>query len=287
MRIPIFELNAFTDSPFSGNPAAVCPLERWLDDRTLQSIAAQNNLAETAFFVRRGAGGDRPPAYDLRWFAPACEVDLCGHATLAAAWVLFHRGGRTGDQVEFHSKSGPLTVRRDGERLELDFPARPGVPCEPPPGLLEGLGALPRETLKQRDYMAVFERAGEVRALAPRMDAIAGLDALGVIATAPGRDTDYVMRFFVPRAGIPEDPATGSVHCMLVPYWAARLGRSRLTARQLSARGGEFVCEHRGARVGIAGHVVPYLEGSIEVRTQATRAARSTVPPDPPGPAAP
>lgn len=266
MRIPIFEVDAFASALFSGNPAAVCPLERWLDDRTLQSIAAENNLAETAFFVRRGTGGEAVPAYDLRWFSPACEVDLCGHATLAAAWVLFHRGGRTGDRVEFHSKSGPLTVRRHGERLELDFPTTPGVPCEPPARLLEGLAATPRETLKARDYLAVFESEDEVLALAPRMDAIASLEALGVIATAPGRHTDYVLRFFAPRAGIPEDPATGSVHCMLVPYWATRLGRSRLTARQLSARGGEFACEHRGARVGIAGRAVLYLEGSIELR---------------------
>jgi len=267
MRIPIFELNAFTHGPFSGNPAGVCPLERWLDDRTLQAIAAQNNLAETAFFVRRGPGGAGTPAYDIRWFTPACEIDLCGHATLATAWVLFHRGGRTRDPIELHSKSGRLTVRRDGERLELDFPSTPGVPCEPPPRLLEGLASAPRETLKARDYMAVFEREDEVRALTPHMDAIASLDALGVIATAPGRDADYVMRFFAPRAGVPEDPATGSAQCMLVPYWAARLGRSRLTGRQLSARGAEFTCEHRGDRVGIAGRVVPYLEGSIEIRT--------------------
>ena len=265
MRIPIFELNAFTDAPFSGNPAGVCPLERWLDDRDLQAIAAQNNLAETAFFVPREPG-DAAPAYDIRWFAPTCEIDLCGHATLASAWLLFHRGGRIGERVEFHSRrSGPLSVRRDGERLELDFPAMPGTPCEPPPRLLEGLGATPREVLKARDYMAVFEHEDEVRALAPRMDAIASLDCLGVIATARGRDTDYVMRFFAPRAGIPEDPATGSIQCTLVPYWAARLGRVRLRGRQLSERGGEFTCELRGARVGIAGHVVPYLEGTIEI----------------------
>jgi predicted PhzF superfamily epimerase YddE/YHI9 len=265
MRIPIFEVDAFATTPFSGSPAAVCPLERWLDDRTLQAIAAENNLAETAFFVRRGSGGEAAPAYDLRWFSPACEIDLCGHATLAAAWVLFHRGGRTGERIEFHSKSGPLTVRRDGERLELDFPTSPGVPCEPPPRLLEGLAATPRETFRARDYMAVFESEDQVLALAPRMEAIASLDALGVIATAPGRDCDFVSRFFAPRAGVPEDPVTGSAHCTLIPYWAARLGRSRLHARQVSARGGELWCEHRGERVLMAGEAVQFLEGTIEI----------------------
>ncbi len=265
MRIPFFQVDAFAGALFSGNPAGVCPLERWLDDRTLQAIAAENNIAETAFFVRRAPTGTLRPAYDLRWFTPACEVDLCGHATLASAWVLFHRGGRTGDRIEFHSKSGPLAVRRDGERLELDFPATPGVSCDPPPGLLEGLGSVPRATLKGMDYLAVFETEGEIRALAPRFDAIAALGARGVIATAPGRDADYVLRFFAPAAGIPEDPATGSVHCMLVPYWAERLGRSKLRALQLSARGGEFSCEHRAPRVGIAGRAALYLEGSIEL----------------------
>ena len=265
MRIPIFQVDAFAGALFSGNPAAVCPLERWLDDRTLQSIAAENNLAETAFFVRRDSAGRSEPAYDLRWFSPVCEVDLCGHATLAAAWVLFHRGGRTGDRVEFHSKSGPLGVRRDGERLELDFPATPGVPCDPPPRLVEGLGASPREILKAGDYLAVFDSEDDIRAITPRAEAIASLDARGVIVTAPGRDADYVMRFFAPAMGISEDPATGSVHCMLVPYWAGRLGKSRLGARQLSARGAEFSCEHRGNRVGIAGRAVLYLEGTVEL----------------------
>ena len=265
MRVPIFQVDAFTSELFSGNPAAVCPLERWLDDRTLQAIAAENNLAETAFFVPRPGAAVPAADYDLRWLTPTCEVDLCGHATLAAAWVIFHRGGRKADTVRFHSRSGPLAVRRDGDRLELDFPASEGAPCEPPPRLVEGLGATPRETLRAGDYMAVFEHADQIRALEPRAEAIASLDARGVIATAPGRDADYVLRFFAPAAGIPEDPATGSVHCMLVPYWAKRLGKTRLTARQLSARGGEFACEHRGARVAIAGHAVPFLAGEIEL----------------------
>ena len=266
MRIPIFQVDAFAGALFSGNPAAVCPLERWLDDRTLQSIAAENNLAETAFFVRRETHGGGETSYDLRWFTPTIEMDLCGHATLASAWVLFHRGGRGGNRIEFHSKSGPLAVRRDGERLELDFPSTPGVPCEAPPLLIEGLGATPRETLKGGDYLAVFESEDDIRGIEPHMEAIAALDARGVIATAPGRDADYVMRFFAPAAGVPEDPATGSIQCMLIPYWAGRLGRSRLRARQLSARGAEFWCELRGSRVAIAGRAVLYLEGTIEVR---------------------
>jgi predicted PhzF superfamily epimerase YddE/YHI9 len=265
MRVPIFHIDAFTSDLFSGNPAPVCPLEGWLDDRTLQAIAAENNLAETAFFVPR-RGSDVPAAdYDLRWFTPTQEMDLCGHATLAAAWVIFHRGGRAGDSVRFHSRSGILGVRRDGDLLELDFPTSEITPCEPPPRLVEGLGAAPRETFRAGDYMAVFEHEDDIRAIEPRMEAIASLDLRGVIATAPGRTTDYVLRFFAPAAGIPEDPATGSVQCMLVPYWAKRLGKTRLTARQLSSRGAEFACEHRGARVAIAGHAVPYLTGEIEL----------------------
>lgn len=270
MRIPLFQVDAFTGALFSGNPAAVCPLERWLDDDVLQAIATENNLAETAFFVRRPEDGETGPAYDLRWFTPACEVDLCGHATIATAWVLFHRGGRGGDRIEFHSKGGVLAVRREGDLLELDFPISEGRPCAPPAALVEGLGTAPLETQRARDYMAVFASADEVRTLRPDLGPLASLDARGVIVTAPGgaaagNGPDYVLRFFGPAVGVPEDPATGSAHCTLMPYWAKRLGRARLASHQLSARGGEFVCERRGARVGIAGRAVPYLEGSIEL----------------------
>ncbi len=265
MRLPIFQVDAFTGTLFAGNPAAVCPLERWLDERTLQAIAAENNVSETAFFIPRGPSRDRLPAYDLRWFSPATEIDLCGHATLATAWVLFHRGGRASEDVTFHSKSGPLTVARRGELLELDFPVSEGAPCDAPPLLLEGLGAAPREVLAARDYLAVYGSEDEVRAIEPRFEALAGLDRRGVIVTAPGRRADYVLRFFAPGVGVAEDPATGSAHCTLAPYWSARLERPRLTAHQLSRRGAEFVCEHRGARVSIAGRAVPYLEGTIEL----------------------
>jgi PhzF family phenazine biosynthesis protein len=265
VKLPIYEVAAFARAPFSGNPAGVCPLERWLPDATLQAIAAENNLPETAFFVPRDDG------FDLRWFSPTSEINLCGHATLATAWVLFHRLGRKGERITFESKSGPLSVTRRGELLELDFPAWPAQPREAPPGLVEALGARPRELLgSSRDLVAVFASAEEVAGLRPNFEKLGAIDTFGVIATAAGNGAgkdgaDYVLRFFAPRAGIPEDPATGSAHCTLAPLWSARLGRTRLTARQLSGRGGDFACEHRGDRVGIGGAVVPYLEGSIEI----------------------
>jgi len=277
MRLPIHKLDAFTGTLFAGNPAAVCPLERWLDPGLMQKIATENNLAETAFFVPRPGKGT-PASFDIRWFSPSAEVDLCGHATLASAWVLFHRRGLASDAVAFESQSGSLAVARKripggrvaGEMLELDFPASPAVPCDTPADLVLGLGGKPRETLRSRDFLAVFESEDEVRALLPKAEALERLEARGVIATAPaqrsdGAGHDYVLRFFVPHLGILEDPATGSAHCTLAPYWAKRLGRARLGARQLSVRGAEFECEHRGARVGIAGRVVPFLEGTIEI----------------------
>jgi len=278
MRLPIHKLDAFTGTVFAGNPAAVCPLERWLDPGLMQKIATENNLAETAFFVPRPGKGT-PTAFDIRWFSPVAEVDLCGHATLASAWVLFHRRGLASDGVTFESQSGSLAVTRKrvsggrvaGEMLELDFPSSPAEPCETPADLVLGLGGKPREALRARDYLAVFETEDEVRALLPKAEALDRLEARGVIATAPaarssgGAAHDYVLRFFVPHLGVLEDPATGSAHCTLAPYWAKRLGRTRLGARQLSARGAEFECEHRGERVGIAGRVVPFLEGTIEI----------------------
>jgi predicted PhzF superfamily epimerase YddE/YHI9 len=258
-RIPIYQVDAFTGRVFAGNPAAVCPLERWLDDAAMQAIAAENNLSETAFIVREGAD------WAIRWFTPGLEVDLCGHATLAAGFVVLGRLDPARDEVAFHSRSGPLVVRRDGARLAMDFPARPPASCEWPAALEEGLGAAPREVLRARDYLAIFDTEQEVRALEPRVEHFLALDALGVIASAPGRDCDFVSRFFAPKAGVAEDPVTGSAHSTLVPYWAARLGRPRLHARQVSARGGELWCEHRGERVIMAGEAVQFLEGTIEV----------------------
>jgi PhzF family phenazine biosynthesis protein len=259
MKIPLFQVDAFTSRVFGGNPAAVCPLPLWLKDPLLQGIAAENNLSETAFLV--GGGG----RYEIRWFTPAQEVDLCGHATLAAGHVVLDLGRRPGKEVLFASRSGPLRVRRAGRRLCLDFPSRPPRPCEAPADLLAGLGARPREVLASRDYLAVFGSEGEVRALKPDMTRLVHLDRLGVIATAAGTSCDFVSRFFAPGAGIPEDPVTGSAHCTLIPFWAGRLGRKKLRARQVSERGGELFCADRGERVDIAGHAVLYMKGQIEV----------------------
>jgi predicted PhzF superfamily epimerase YddE/YHI9 len=257
VKIPIYQVDAFADRPFAGNPAAVCPLRRWIPDRLLQAIAAENNLSETAFFVPRGSG------YHLRWFTPASEVDLCGHATLATAHVLFEVLGAKGPALRFTTQSGPLMVTREGRLLVLDFPSRPPVARPAPPALIEGLRAVPRAVLFARDYLAVFRDEAEVAALRPDFDRLREVDATGIIATAPGRRVDFVSRFFAPGEGIDEDPVTGSAHCALVPYWAARLGRRRLRARQISARGGDLRCELAGDRVRIAGRAVSFLAGTI------------------------
>lgn len=259
-RLRLFQVDAFASRVFAGNPAAVVPLEAWLPDATLQSIATENNLSETAFIV--GGSGD----YRIRWMTPEDEVDLCGHATLASAWVVFHEIEKGRTEVQFRSQSGPLRVSADGDRLALDFPSRPPEPAD---GAVEAVAAAlrvrPRAVLASRDYLAVLESDDEVRALKPDMGKVAALDRMAVIATAPGRDCDFVSRFFVPSLGIPEDPVTGSAHCTLVPYWSERLGKKSLFARQVSARGGELWCEDRGERVSIAGRCVKYLEGTIEV----------------------
>lgn len=259
MRIPLHQVDAFTDKTFGGNPAAMCPLVRWLPDGLMQSIAAENNLSETAFFVQRGED------YELRWFTPAAEIDLAGHPTLATAWVIFHRLGVERDAIVFHTKRGDrLVVGREGERLAMDFPARPPAPRKIG-DVAAALGAAPAEVLAARDGFAVFARAEDVCALKPDMAKVAALDCLGLIATAPGQDCDFVSRFFAPKHNIPEDPVTGSAHCTLIPYWAQRLGKSEMFARQVSARGGEIWCRHRGERVTIAGQCAPYLEGWIDL----------------------
>jgi PhzF family phenazine biosynthesis protein len=260
MKLPVYQVDAFASAPFHGNPAAVCPLDRWLPDATMQAIAAEHNLSETAFYVPRGN------EYELRWFTPAVEVDLCGHATLAAAFVIFDiRRERSGASLTFHSKSGSLSVAKDDGRLALDFPARPPAACPPVPEMREALGAKPECVLAARDYLCVFSSEEEVLALQPDMPRVAALDRFAVIATAPGKDCDFVSRFFAPAKGVPEDPVTGSAHTTLIPYWAARLGKNRLFARQRSKRGGELWCELAGDRVKIAGHAVKYSEGTIEL----------------------
>ncbi len=260
MKIPIYQVDAFTSRLFAGNPAAVCPLAKWLPTETMQSIAAENNLSETAFFVPSGAG------YDIRWFTPKVEVDLCGHATLASAFVVAQCLKTGESEIHFHSKSGELVVRADGDRLALDFPSRPPQRInDVHPRLIEGLGTAPVEILAARDYLVVYNNENQILTLEPNMDVLAQLDRFAVIVTAPGNNSDFVSRFFAPSKGVPEDPVTGSAHCSLIPYWARRLGKKTLHALQVSERGGELWCEDRGDRVSMAGHAVLYLEGSIEV----------------------
>jgi len=262
MRIPIYQVDAFTDSLFGGNPAAVCPLQAWLSDATMQAIAAENNLSETAFFVPEG--GD----YALRWFTPTVEVDLCGHATLATGRVVMSFIEPQRQSVSFRTlKAGTLTVSRRGDRLVMDFPARPAVPEKvPPAGLIEALGGAPREVLRARDHLVVYGAPAEVAALTPDFAALAKVDCWAAIVTAPGDDgVDFVSRFFAPAQGVPEDPVTGSSHTTLTPYWAKRLGKTELEARQLSRRGGALHCTLNGERVSIAGRAVLYLEGQISV----------------------
>ena len=259
MKLPLYQVDAFTSRLFGGNPAAVVPLEDWLPDDVLAAIAAENNLAETAFVLPR-----QDPA-PLRWFTPAVEVDLCGLATLATAHVLFRHMLAGRDRLAFSTRSGTLTVTRDGELLSMDFPARPASEIGITDDLAAALGRRPAKAYRARDIMAVFDAEPDVRELQPDFRRVAALDAFAVIATAPGTEVDFVSRFFAPAQGIPEDPVTGSAHCTLIPYWAARLGKSELTARQLSRRGGELYCRLRGDRVDIAGRAVEYLRGEITV----------------------
>ena len=260
MRLRIFQIDAFTDAVFGGNPAAVCPLESWLDDATLQAIANENNLSETAFLVP-GNG-----AYALRWFTPLAEVDLCGHATLASAHVVFRHLQPDADSVAFETRSGRLAVTRGDDGLTMDFPALAANPVEIPADLSAGLGVAPEAVFADMDYLALFETEAQVRAIEPDMTALTRLDERrGIIVTAPGEDADFVSRFFCPRLGVPEDPVTGSAHCMLAPFWADRLGRTTLRARQVSARGGVVRCTVDGERVRLSGRAAQYLEGTITV----------------------
>ena len=257
MEIPVYQVDAFTSEIFGGNPAAVCPLDRWPDTALLQQIAAENNLSETAYFVPSGG------AFELRWFTPTVEVNLCGHATLAAAYVLFTELAYGSPTIRFETQSGPLTVvRRDG-RFVLDFPSYDLEPVEVERDLAEGLGVKPGEAYSNRDLMAVLGSEEEVLSVRPNMEMLANLDALVIIVTAPGTDCDFVSRCFSPRGGIPEDPVTGSAHCSLIPYWARRLDRTELHARQRSWRGGELFCRSMGSRVEIAGNARLFMKGRI------------------------
>ena len=259
MRLPLHQVDAFASEVFRGNPAAVCPLERWLPDATMQAIAMENNLSETAFVVRE----ERTLEFCIRWFTPVAEVPLCGHATLATAFVLFELHG--GDRLRFQSASGPLSVRRDDKMLTLDFPVLPVSGYGGPREAIDALGVAPDEVHGREHLLfAVYRDERVVRELRPDFTRLGKLD-LRALVTAPGDDVDFVSRFFAPSEGIDEDPVTGSAHCSLIPYWAARLNKTSLRARQVSARGGELDCELLGERVSIGGRAVRYLEGIITI----------------------
>jgi PhzF family phenazine biosynthesis protein len=259
MTIPIYQADAFTDKHFGGNHAAICPLNEWLPDETMQAIAIENNLAETAFFVKNDTG------YKLRWFTPEYEIDLCGHATLASAHILFSELGHKEDEIHFETvKAGTLIVKKDGDKYTMDFPSRPPIHIDAPVGLIEALGeSQPVEVLRSRDYFLVYKSESDVREISPDFFALSKMDTVGVIVTAPGDNVDFVSRFFAPGAGIPEDPVTGSAHCNLIPYWADKLKKNILHAYQLSAREGELWCELNGDRVLMSGNAVTYLKGEI------------------------
>jgi PhzF family phenazine biosynthesis protein len=263
--LPFFQVDAFAERPFAGNPAAVCLVAAPLPTELMQEIAAENNLSETAFIDVRGGTAADP--LDLRWFTPTVEVDLCGHATLASAFVVFGWLAPWRRSVTFETeKAARLTVSRDNELLALDFPSRPPQPCAMSQALAEALGARPTALFAARDYLAVFDRAEDVAAMSPDFAKIATLDRFAVIVTARGSGgVDFVSRFFAPARGVDEDPVTGSAHCTLIPYWAERLGKARLEAHQLSRRGGALSCAHRGDRVTIAGRATLYLTGAISI----------------------
>ncbi len=258
MELTLYQIDAFTDKVFRGNPAAVCPLDRWLSDTDLQAIAEENNLSETAFYVPVDAG------FHLRWFTPRAEVDLCGHATLATAFVIFNFSDYADNTVKFETKSGELAVTKNNDLLVMNFPSQPGKLCATPPLLVEGLGKTPIEVLSSEDYMAVLENEADLAVLKPNFDALSQLDLRGVMVTAKGNDVDFVSRFFAPRYGINEDPVTGSAHCALTPYWANKLKKTKLCARQVSKRTGYIECELKGNRVLLSGKAVKYMEGKIK-----------------------
>ncbi len=259
MKIKQYQVDAFATRVFEGNPAAVCSLESWLEDDLLQSIAEENNLSETAFFVPSDKG------FKLRWFTATKEVDLCGHATLASAHIIFNILGYNKQVITFETRSGELLVEKKGARLQMDFPACPPVGCAAPDALIQGLGAHPVEVLAADDYMAVFDSEEAILAIKPDHALLGQLDLRGVIVTAPGNQADFVSRFFAPKYGIYEDPVTGSAHCELAPYWADRLGKRTLFARQVSVRGGDVFCELETNRVLLSGDAVTFMVAEIFV----------------------
>lgn len=261
MEIPYYHVDTFTASLFAGNPAGVCLLESWPGDALLQAIARENRLSETAFLVENGS------EYELRWFTPTVEVDLCGHATLAASFVLYQQLKAGPGPLIFHSQSGKLQVHRKDDIFFLDFPSRNPEEISCPDLLARALGVQPVATYAARDLMAVFENEEEIRKLNPDFSLLVQLDYLGCIVTAPGKEIDFVSRFFAPSIGINEDPVTGSAHCTLIPYWSKRLKKKELLARQISSRGGELFCSDEGKRVRIGGRASLYLTGTLHIPT--------------------
>jgi PhzF family phenazine biosynthesis protein len=260
MKLTIYQVDAFTKEVFKGNPAAICPLEEWLETDLMQKIALENNLSETAFFVKKD------DVYEIRWFTPTFEIDLCGHATLASAYVIFECLKLENEFIKFHShKSGELSVEKKDDIFVLDFPSRPTVVCETPKNLIEAIGKTPKEIRKARDYFMVYETEQEVLEIKPNFSELLKVPVHGVIVTAKGDACDFVSRFFAPEVGVFEDPVTGSSHCNLIPYWSEKLGKTELFAKQISQRGGELFCELKGDRVKIGGNAVLYLKGEIFV----------------------
>lgn len=261
MKLNLYQIDAFADKLFAGNPAAVIPLEHWLDDVLMQKIAEENNLAETVFFVPKNDG------FHIRWFTPELEIDLCGHATLAAAFVLFELMGYEKDTIIFYSQSGLLKVNRDGAYITMDFPSwKPERVMDYPEELIKGLGVAEHlGVYKNRDYIVELETEKEVLKIRPDFAALNKIDVIGIIVTAPGLKCDFVSRFFAPNCGVPEDPVTGSAHAQLVPFWSEKLGKNELHALQLSKRGGEIWCEQKGDRVIIKGKAIYYMKGEINI----------------------
>lgn len=261
MKLPIYQVDAFSNNIFGGNPAAVCPLETWLPDETMQAMAMENQLSETAFFVREATG------FHLRWFTPVFEIDLCGHATLASAHVLYQHLGHQGS-IDFRTRSGVLHVEKRGDKYFMQLPSRPPEQVSGPQNIIEAMGAKPLEVYKSRDYLFVYENETQIREMKPQFDLIKQWDeVVGVTVTAPGETADFVSRFFAPRAEINEDPVTGSAHCNLVPYWAEKLGKKELYAEQISARLGKLFCENQGDYISLGGNAVTFFQGEVDLTT--------------------
>lgn len=257
MKLPIYIVDAFTSKVFNGNPAAVCPLESWLDDNVMQNIAMENNLSETAFFVKEN------DHYKIRWMTPTVEIPLCGHATLASSFIIFNYFEKDKNEIKFQSKSGELIITRKNDLITLNFPANKPEPIETPKEIINALKATPKETLFNKSYLAIFDSEEEIREMKPDIRALKNIYKMGIIISAKGNNSDFVSRFFIPSAGIDEDPVTGFAHTLLTPYWSEKLNKKELHAFQVSQRGGELFLKDLDDRANISGQAVLYSEGSI------------------------